>query len=65
MIQLIFLISSLAESKSHADVLQRINHSKASLPERHSSAVTSLQTEHVAGQVVVMGPDDLVVSVAR
>ncbi|XP_053171460.1 glutathione hydrolase 7-like [Scomber japonicus] len=51
-------------SKSHADVLQRINHSKASLPERHSSAVTSLQTEHVAGQVVVMGPDDLVVSVA-
>ncbi|CAK6958369.1 glutathione hydrolase 7-like [Scomber scombrus] len=52
-------------SKSHADVLrQRINHSKASLPKRYSSAVPSLQTEQVAGQVVVMGPDDLVVSVA-
>ncbi|XP_044206210.1 glutathione hydrolase 7-like [Thunnus albacares] len=51
-------------SKNHADVLrQRINHSSASLLE-HYSSVPSLQTELVAGQVVVMGPDDLIVSVA-
>ncbi|KAM7423232.1 hypothetical protein PAMA_011000 [Pampus argenteus] len=42
-------------SKSHADVLrQRLNH----------STVPSSQTELVAGQVMVMGPDDLMVSVA-
>uniref|UniRef100_A0A3Q3NFE7 Glutathione hydrolase n=1 Tax=Mastacembelus armatus TaxID=205130 RepID=A0A3Q3NFE7_9TELE len=52
-------------SKNHADVLhQRINYSHASPPENYSSTPHSLQTELQAGQVVVMGPDDLVVSVA-
>ncbi|XP_038551925.1 glutathione hydrolase 7-like isoform X3 [Micropterus salmoides] len=51
-------------SKSHAEVLrQRINYSHTSLPESYS-VVHSLQTDVMAGQVVVMGPDDLVVSVA-
>ncbi|KAM7402652.1 hypothetical protein PAMP_017872 [Pampus punctatissimus] len=51
-------------SKSRADVLRRrINHSNASLIERYST-VPSIQTELVAGQVMVMGPDDLIVSVA-
>nr|XP_020448323.1 gamma-glutamyltransferase 7-like isoform X2 [Monopterus albus] len=50
-------------SKSHADGLrQRINYSYPSPPE--GSSVHSLQAELPAGQVVVMGPDDLVVSVA-
>lgn len=43
---------------------QKINPSHTSPPE-HYSTVHSLQTELMAGQVVVMGPDDLMVSVAR
>ncbi|XP_044076082.1 glutathione hydrolase 7-like isoform X1 [Siniperca chuatsi] len=51
-------------SKSQAEVLrQRINHSQTSPPESHST-VHSLQTDLMTGQVVVMGPDDLIVSVA-
>uniref|UniRef100_UPI003AAA5DD2 glutathione hydrolase 7-like n=1 Tax=Centroberyx gerrardi TaxID=166262 RepID=UPI003AAA5DD2 len=51
-------------SKSHADVVrQMISYSHASPPE-HYSTVHFLQGESVAGQVVVMGPDDLTVSVA-
>ncbi|KAM4612757.1 glutathione hydrolase 7-like [Polymixia lowei] len=51
-------------SKSHADVLrQMMNYSHTSPPE-HYSTVHSLQGEPMAGQVVVMGPDDLIVSVA-
>lgn len=43
------------QSKSHA----------ASPPERHSSPVDRFQSYLLAGQVIVMGPDDLIVSVAR
>ncbi|XP_078105708.1 glutathione hydrolase 7-like [Sander vitreus] len=51
-------------SKSHAEVLhQRINSSQTS-PPKYDSIVHSLQTELISGQVVVMGPDDLIVSVA-
>ncbi|XP_029288120.1 glutathione hydrolase 7-like isoform X2 [Cottoperca gobio] len=49
-------------SKTQAEVLrQRINSSHTSPAD---SIVHSLQTERMAGKVVVMGPDDLIVSVA-
>ncbi|XP_032369017.1 glutathione hydrolase 7 [Etheostoma spectabile] len=51
-------------SKRHAEVLhQRINSSDTS-PPKYNAIVHSLQTELMSGQVVVMGPDDLIVSVA-
>ncbi|XP_026203245.1 glutathione hydrolase 7-like [Anabas testudineus] len=51
-------------SKNHTDVRhQRINFTRASTP-RHNNSIHSLQTELQSGQVVVMGSDDLMVSVA-
>ncbi|KAK1900922.1 Glutathione hydrolase 7 [Dissostichus eleginoides] len=47
-------------SKNQAEVLrQRINSSHTSAPD----SIPSLQTERMAGQVAVMGPDDLMVTV--
>ncbi|XP_067360330.1 glutathione hydrolase 7-like [Channa argus] len=52
-------------STRQADVLrQRIEHTRASLHGWYNSTAHSLQTELHAGQVVVMGSDDLLVSVA-
>ncbi|XP_034725386.1 glutathione hydrolase 7-like [Etheostoma cragini] len=51
-------------SKRHAEVLHwRINSSDTS-PPKYNAIVHSLQTELMSGQVVVMGPDNLIVSVA-
>ncbi|GLD62201.1 gamma-glutamyltransferase 7-like isoform X1 [Lates japonicus] len=50
-------------SKSHTEVLrQRINYSRTAPPKPYST-VHSFQPELQAGQVVVVGPDDLMVSV--
>ncbi|XP_070708475.1 glutathione hydrolase 7-like [Pempheris klunzingeri] len=51
-------------SKSQAEALRQRTNSSHTSPPEHSSTVRSLQTELTVGQVVVMGPDDLVVSVA-
>ncbi|XP_070758985.1 glutathione hydrolase 7-like [Enoplosus armatus] len=54
----------LSDMLSQAEVLhQRINHSHTSPPKSYS-IVHSLQTGLKAAQVVVMGPDDLMVSIA-
>ncbi|XP_029906664.1 glutathione hydrolase 7-like isoform X2 [Myripristis murdjan] len=51
-------------SKSHANVLRQMMSDSHAAPPEHYSTLHSLQGEKVAGQVVVMGPDDLTVSVA-
>ncbi|KAM8916845.1 glutathione hydrolase 7-like [Spinachia spinachia] len=54
------LLSDLLRSMNRAEGLrQRTNSSHTSSPEYHS-----LRTEPMAGQVVVMGPDGLIVSIA-
>ncbi|XP_039972503.1 glutathione hydrolase 7-like isoform X2 [Xiphias gladius] len=51
-------------SKNNAEVLrQRLSYS-GKTPPKHYSAIQSLQPEPQAGQVIVMGSDDLMVSVA-
>ncbi|KAK2862521.1 hypothetical protein Q5P01_002054 [Channa striata] len=58
------LLSDMLSTR-HADVLrQRLNYSRASSPGQYNSTAHYLQTELQAGHVVVMGPDDLMVSVA-
>ncbi|KAK9529471.1 hypothetical protein VZT92_013560 [Zoarces viviparus] len=56
-------LSDMLSTSKAEKLRQRINSSHTSPPEYHSN-VHSLRTEPMAGQVVVVGPDGLIVSIA-